>query len=45
MVVLTGNSMDRGALQATVHWVTKELDATKCARAHTHTHTHTHSPP
>ena len=33
------NSMDRGAWQATVQGVTKELDMTK--HAHTHTHTHT----
>ena len=40
--------MDRGALQGTVHGVTKELDVTyqlnnnNCTRAHTHTHTHTY---
>ena len=32
--------MDRGAWQAVVHWVTKELDTTEYAHTHTHTHTH-----
>ena len=34
-----GSSINRGAWQATVHEVKKELDRTK--RTHTHTHTHT----
>ena len=34
------NPMDRGAWQAVVHWVTKELDTTEYAHTHTHTHTH-----
>ena len=39
--------MDRGALWATVHGVTKESDMTEhvceCMYTHTHTHTHTHT--
>ena len=34
------NPMDRGAWQATVHGVTKELDTTEWLSGHTHTHTH-----
>ena len=33
-----GNPMDKGALWATAHGVTKESDTAE----HTHTHTHTH---
>ena len=41
-----GNSMDRGAWQATVHRVTKSrtwLSTGACALSFTHTHTHTHT--
>ena len=41
--------MDRGALWATVHGVTKESDMTErvceCMYTHTNTHTHTHVGP
>ena len=44
-VLLSGNPMDRGAWQATVHGVTKSWNnwVMERARAHTHTHTHTHT--
>jgi len=38
------NSMDRGALWAIVHRVTKS-QTRQSARTRTHTHTHTHSAP
>ena len=34
--------MDRGAWQATVHRVTKELDMTEHESTHTHIHTNVH---
>ena len=39
-----GNSMDRGAWQATVHRVAKSWsDTTVHMHVHTYTHTHTHT--
>ena len=37
-VFLPGESMDRGALWATVHGVTKELDTTECLKQQQITH-------
>ena len=39
------NPMDKGAWQATVHWVAKSQTQLKRLSMHTHTHTCTHSTP